>query len=211
MCLSVLPHSAALDCFYFLLCLPSPSLSLPHSHTLHGPCSSLLASVPASSSRLSPWKLLRNTALSQLKSATRPLILQPWATVSVSAKWERKQRPWHEEKHTRRDTQTGKKQALALPRFASALLPGIFVERLMQHVSPARPHSVWVWFFSLHYEPADSCSIGHSLLCRCTRQRREEGGSVPIRPFVFACTHRGEGDAGMRLSGSRLQPAAAAK
>ncbi len=66
-------------------------------------------------------------------------------------------------------------------------------------------------FFSLHYEPADSCSIGHSLLCRCTRQRREEGSSVPIRPFVFACTHRGEGDAGMRLSGSRLQPAAAAK
>lgn len=68
--------------------------------------------------------------------------------------------------------------------------------------------------FSLHYEPAGSSSIGHSLLCRCTRQSREEGGSVPTSSpglLSLPALVGGEGDAGMRLSGSRLQPAAAAK
>ncbi len=100
-------------CSTGLLLLPSLpplslSLSLPHSHTLHGPCSSLLASVPASSSRLSPRKPLRNKALSQLKSAARPLILQPWATMSGLCQTREKtkavtRRKTHTQRHTNRE------------------------------------------------------------------------------------------------------------
>jgi len=214
LCLSLLPHSAALDCFYFLLCLPSPSLSLPHS--LHGPCSSLLASVPASSSRAFPRKPVRNTDLCQLKSAARPQILQPWATVSGLCQTREKTKAVTRIKtHTHREThKQGKSRLLPYPASPRPYYRESSRKGLCKTSIQPGPilYECGFFFFFLHYEPAGSCSIGHSLLCRCTAAQGGRGQCSDKQPwpFVFACTRGGEGDAGWD-AGSRLQPAAAAK
>lgn len=211
LCLSLLPHSAALDCFYFLLCLPSPSLSLPHS--LHGPCSSLLASVPASSSRFSPQKTSEKHGSLSIKisrSSPNPPALGNRVR-SLPNERENKGRDTYKNTHTETHKQ-GKSRLSPYPASPRPYYRESSWKGLCKTSVQPGPILYECDFFSLHYEPAGSCSIGHSLLCRCTAAQGGRGQCSDKQPwpFVFACTRGGEGDAGWD-SGSRLQPAAAAK
>ncbi len=203
-------------CSTGLLLLPSlPPLSLSLSPSLsHSPWSLFLSSSQCPCFLLSPFPLKtaeKHGSFSikiSYSSPNPPALGNRVRSLPMREKTKAvTRRKTHTQRHTNREKAGSRPTPLRLGPTTGNLRGKAYATRQSSQAS----FCMSVIFFSLHYEPADSCSIGHSLLCRCTRQRREEGGSVPIRPFVFACTHRGEGDAGMRLSGSRLQPAAAAK